>query len=121
MNAINVPLQKDQVEAWRRWAAECTGPRRKDFADFNRRMGLTEHRAWLDLGPGGPQIIVLHGGPGADTFMKRLATSGHPFDTWFRENITRFHGHDFRQPLDVALPERVIDWSEQGKTRKAEA
>ena len=108
MAGLAVPLLPDKVDTWRSWAQELKESRRADFDDFNQRMGLTDHRAWLTQLPTGPAVVVLHDGPGADQFMEKLSTSDHPFDKWFRDSISDCHGVDFSSPPPG--PEAIIDW-----------
>lgn len=119
MPIMTVPLLNNEVETWKNWIAECNGPRSNEFHEFNNRMELTEHRAWLDMGPQGPQVIVIHEGPGAESMMAKLATSTHPFDTWFRENITRCHGLDFSKPMTGEMPKRMLSWTIGHAVREA--
>jgi hypothetical protein len=108
MAGMAIPLLPDKVETWRSWAEELQGARRAEFDDFNQRMGLTDHRAWLTQLPSGPAVVVLHDGPGADQFLQKLGTSDHQFDKWFRDTITECHGVDFSSPTPA--PESIIDW-----------
>ena len=110
MPAVAVPLPSDQVESWKAWANEATESRKAEFDDFNQRLGLTCHRVWLTHSPQGPLVIVLIEGPGADSYLKTLSTSAHPFDVWFRERISRYHGIDFSMEQPGPPPENVIDW-----------
>jgi len=110
MNAIAVPLLEAKVEAWKAWVLECLGPRREEFDDFNERMGLTLHRAWLMPSRQGPLVAVVFDGPGAESFLPKMAVSQEPFDRWFRERVSEFHGIDFSKS-DALLPsELFIDW-----------
>ncbi len=110
MLAIGVPLIENEVEPWKAWIRECTGPRREEFEDFNERMGLTLHRAWLTQSPEGPLAIVVLDGPGAKDFLHKLARSNEVFDTWFREHISKHHGVDFSKPGAVQPSEMLLDW-----------
>ena len=110
MIIINVPLIPSKVSAWKAWAHQCLGPRKTEFEAFNRRMNLTAHRAWLSNGPQGPMAVVSHSGPGAKTFLSKLARSEHPFDVWFRDHISEYHGVDFTQPFETPAPELVLEW-----------
>lgn len=110
MSAIAVPLQSEQVSGWKAWAKELTGARRKEWDEFNERMGLTVHRAWLMVTPKGPTVIAIHEGPGAEGFLKKLSSSKHPFDVWFRDNISKYHGIDFSAGPPAEPPQLVIDW-----------
>jgi hypothetical protein len=55
-------------------------------------------------------VIVVFDGPGADTFLEKLATSKEPFDRWFRERISEYHGIDFSKPAVRPSPEMYMDW-----------
>ncbi len=111
MGAVAVPILPDQLEAWKAWNQELLGPRREEFEDFSKRMGLTRHRVWLMQSPMGAMAIVVHEGPGEATFMGQMGSSDHSFDTWFRECVTKFHGFDFSQPPPGPPPELLLDVS----------
>jgi len=108
MGAIMVPILPGKVDAWKQMA-ETLKSRSDEFADFNSRMGLTRHRAWLQQAPdGGHAAIALHEGPGADTFMQKLAESNHPFDVEFKGYMRDLHGMDF-SAAPPPMPELHID------------
>jgi hypothetical protein len=110
MIAMAVPLIANKVEAWKAWIRECMGPRKEEFEEFNERMGLTTHRAWLEQGPRGPLAVVVLDGPGAKDFMQKLAKSKESFDRWFGDHISEFHGIDFSKPNTMQAPELLLDW-----------
>jgi hypothetical protein len=110
MVAMAVPLLPGKVEAWKDWVRECSTTRKHEFEDFNERMRLTLHRAWLSQTPGGPLVVVVCDGPGARTMMQRLASSDEPFDRWFREKITKLHGIDFSKPVTSVTSDLYLDW-----------
>jgi hypothetical protein len=110
MLAMAIPLLTDKVEPWREWIHECMGPRKEEFEEFNERMGLTTHRAWLERSPHGPLAVVVVDGPGAPDFLRKLAKSEKPFDTWFRKHISEYHKIDFSKPNAVQPPELLLDW-----------
>ncbi len=110
MVAMAIPLIPDKVEAWKAWIDRCMGPYNEEFGEFNERMGLTTHRVWLAQGPQGPLAIVIVDGPGASDFIQKLAESDEPFDMWFREHISEYHGIDFSKPGVLQPPEMLLDW-----------
>lgn len=111
MTAIAVPLLENKIDAWKAWLTdECLGSRKEEFDEFNERMGLTLHRAWLSDSPHGPVAIVVYEGPGADTFLQKLASSSEPFDQWFRERVEEFHGCDFSELGEMKKSELCLDW-----------
>jgi hypothetical protein len=109
MAVMLAPVVDGKTEAWRAWAQELMGPKKKELEDLNRRHGLTRHAAWCAETPNGPAIVVLHEGPKADAFMENLAKSDHEFDAWFRSKVTEIHGIDFSAPPSGPMPELVID------------
>jgi hypothetical protein len=110
MVVVTVPLVREKVTRWRAWIGECLGPRRSEFNEFNRRMGLTSHHVWLSDGPHGPTAVVFHGGPGARTFLQKLGASDHPFDNWFRDRVCEYHGIDFSRIIETKSPELIMKW-----------
>jgi hypothetical protein len=110
MKAMAIPLPSDKVDAWQTWVRECQGPRREEFDDFNERMGLTLHRAWLAESPQGYQVIVVVDGPGAEDYVQKMADSQEPFDRWFRENASELHEIDLSRAGATPSAELVMDW-----------
>lgn len=96
MQAFAVPIKPDKVETWKAWCGEMTGPRKDDFEDLNRRYGLTTHAAFHEPLPDGNHLaVIVLDGPGADSFMEKLATSENETDAWFRSSIEDVHPMDF--------------------------
>lgn len=95
MPAMAAPLAAEKLDAWETWADELTGPRKAEFDDMNRRLGLEEHRAYLQPMPDGDYLVlVVAEGPGADGFLDSVAASDHEFDRWFAGNVADLHGMD---------------------------
>ena len=93
MPAMVIPIAPDKVDAWEAWAAQLSGPRRAEFDDMNTRLGLQEHRAYLQPMPdGGFATIVVVEGPGAEGFLPAAAASGNDFDAWFLGTVAELHG-----------------------------
>lgn len=94
-HAMRVPLPAENLDDWKAFAMEASGPRRRELEDMNRRHGLTRHAAWLQPEPDGTYgVIVLLEGPRADGFHAAVATSSHAFDRWFTEQVQRIHRID---------------------------
>jgi hypothetical protein len=81
MSPCAVPLAAEKLGRWENWMEELKGPREAAFDDMNVRLGLTEHRAYLEPVPDGNfLVIVVQEGPGADSFTENLLSSEHEFD-----------------------------------------
>ena len=49
---------------------------------MNQRLGLTTHASWHQANPDGTDLaVVVIDGPGAETFLGKMATSDNEFDT----------------------------------------
>ncbi|MBI1351314.1 MAG: hypothetical protein GC156_09365 [Actinomycetales bacterium] len=99
MTAMAAPLPAENLDAWRSWMLELKGPRSDEFQASNDRHGITRHSAWLQQNPDGSYVvIVLHDGPGGDTYMKNMAESQDPFDQWFARTVAEVHAMDMSVP-----------------------
>ncbi len=108
MGAMAAPLPAANLEAWQAWMDELQGPRRAEFDDMNARHGVTDHRAYLQPTPDGNYLVlVLHDGPGADSFMAHAMTSDNEFDQWFMETVGKVHGVDPSGPMPPAAERRL--------------
>ena len=105
MAAFAIPLPSANLEPWRAFIAELKGPRKEQFADFNRRYGLTRHQAYLQTMPDGYLVVAVHEGPGGSRFMAEAPESGNEFDRWFIDKLSTLHGVDIRtmEPPHVEL------------------
>lgn len=45
MGVILAPIQSGKLDTWKKWVAEINGPRKAEWAEFNKRYGLTTHDA----------------------------------------------------------------------------
>ena len=108
MGLVIVPIKEEKVQAWKSWSKKLTGERKNEFEDMNKRYGLTRHNAWLAETPAGSMAVVLHEGPGADTFMPNVAKSDHEFDVWMKESIEGFHDMDLSAPPPGPMPVKMI-------------
>ena len=103
-----VPLSAGKRDDWDAWMAELKGPRKDEFADMNRRVGLTEHRAYLQPMPDGSYLVlVVVEGDDAGSFLEKLAASDHEFDRWFLQNVAEVHEQDPSSP-PPPMAERML-------------
>lgn len=109
MAIVMAPILPGKLEEWQGWMAELNGPKKRLLEDFNKRMGLTRHAAWLTETPTGPVVVAMHEGPGGTEFMQKLGKSTNEFDVWFRKRIENLHGLDFTAPTKIQPPQQVLD------------
>jgi hypothetical protein len=99
MEAMAIPIKPGKLETWKSWCGELTGPRKAEFDDMNKRLGLTTHAAWHQMNPDGTDLaVVVVDGQGASGFLANMVSSSHEFDKWFRSQIEDIHPLDFSAP-----------------------
>ncbi len=104
-----LPCLPEGAEHLRNFSRQLNEPRRSEFEDFNRRMGLSKHNCYVQQTPQGEiSIVYLESDDLAGCFQK-LAVSEQPFDIWFREQAKLVHGVDFSQPMPGPLPELAFE------------
>ncbi len=108
MGLVLAPIKEGKLEDWKHWNAELTSSKKEEFEEFNERYGLTRHNVWLAETPGGPMAVVLHEGPGGDSFMQKLAQSDHSFDLTMKRTIEDFHDMDLSKPPPGPMPTKMI-------------
>jgi hypothetical protein len=108
MGLVIAPIKEGKVEAWKSWSKELIEEKKSEFNDFNKRHGLTRHEAWLAETPAGIMAVVVHEGPGAETFMPNVAQSENNFDIWFKKNVEDLNGMDMGAPPPGPMPLKMI-------------
>ncbi len=108
MGLVVTPVVKGKEQEWKNWVNEMKGDMKKDFDDLNNRYGLTRHDVWAVESPNGLMAVVLHEGPGADTFMQKIATSENKTNLLFKESLGKFHGMDLNAPPPGPMPVKLI-------------
>ena len=108
MGLVVAPILKGKEAEWKSWSLKLKGEMRKEFDDLNKRHGLTRHDVWAVETPNGLMAVVLHEGPGADSFMHNVAVSDNSFDKFMKESISGFHGMDMTAPPPGPMPVKLI-------------
>ena len=108
--SIALPCLPGGADRLRALAGELSGPRRAEFDDFHRRVGLAGERWYIQQTPQGELLILALDGDPAGA-LARLAQSDHPFDGWFRTAVKEVHGVDLSRPLPGPAPEMVLESS----------
>lgn len=106
--ALAFPIQPGKVEAWREWADELNGPRRREYAASRDRVGIHE-RTFLQSTPQGDIVVVTFEGEDAADALRKLADANDPFTVWFRDKVKEIHGVDLAKVTKQPAPMLVID------------
>jgi hypothetical protein len=107
--AMTLPILPGQAEGIRRMRDEALGPRRSEYEESRRRMGVTKEQAWVQTTPMGQIVIVYWEVDDPQRALRQMAESQDQFDIWFRQFIENVHGVDIAQEQPPAS-EFVFDW-----------
>ena len=109
------PILAGREERWRRFLQELAGPRREEYEDLRRRLGVTGQRVWLVRTRRGETAVSYLECEEPGRIAARLAASTEPFDVWLKAKLAEFHGCDFARPDPTRwLPELVFKSGETG-------
>lgn len=84
------PIASGKVDEWRAFVAELQGARRIEWAQSQRRRGIT--REVITLAESEPALAVMYTEVGdAEEAVLRLAESDDSFDAWFRDRVAELY------------------------------
>lgn len=85
------PIDADRTDEWRGFVAALAGPRRIEWAQSQRRRGIT--REVISLAPGDPDSAVVYVETNDPVRSAEvLSASDHPFDEWYRSRLDELLG-----------------------------
>ena len=103
------PIATDKVEDWRAFLAELKGARRTEWAQSQRRRGITKQV--ITIGALDPPVAVVYTKTDDATQADaRLASFPEPFDIWFREQVTGLHGDPYETEVVFDSSPRRGPW-----------
>ena len=115
--AMAVPILPGKTDQWRRMTDELNGPRRHEYEESRRRLGIHE-RTYLQSTPQGDLVVVTIEGDDPRTSMQQLADGTDDFTRWFLQQVKEIHGIDLAQVVQGPSPQLAMD-SERRLQRKA--
>jgi hypothetical protein len=111
--AAALPLLPGKTDDWRKWIEELNGPRRDEFVESRRRIGVRE-RTFLQQSPMGDVVIVTIEGDDPGRAFAQMMSADDEFGRWFAQRAREFHGDLPAPTTDVPPPEMVADTGEVG-------
>lgn len=107
LNAVVFPILPGKTEEWRKFMAELNGPRRAEFVESRKRVGVVE-RTFLQSTPTGDLVIVTLEGADPDRSFGQFVSSKDPFTLWFLEQAKSIHGIDLAAPMPGGNPSKLV-------------
>jgi len=108
MMAVAFPILPGKTAEWRTWMEEINGPRRAEFLESRRRVGVRE-RTFLQSTPMGDLVIVTLEGDDPGRAFGRMLGADDAFSAWFVAKASAIHGIDLSVRQAGPPPELVID------------
>ena len=106
--AAAFPILPGKTAEWRTFMEELNGPRRDEFVESRRRVGVRE-RTFLQQTPMGDVVIVTLEGDDPGHAFAQMMSATDAFTAWFIERATAVHGIDPSAPTSSPPPELVVD------------
>ena len=107
--AFVAPVLPGKKEVDRAAMISCwRGERREQHQASRLQLGITREATFIQSTPNGDVAIVYWEADSVEAAFKGVATSGLPFDQWFRELIREVHGLNAEDGFPP--PEQVMDF-----------
>ena len=107
---FNAPILPGKTESWKQAVQEMQGPRKNEYEESRRRMGITREVVSLQQTPQGDSVVVFLEGDDPGSVVSRYLNSSDPFDKWFADTVlVGVHGMNAS-----AVPpgnQLFVDWS----------
>jgi hypothetical protein len=118
MLTLALPIPSSKLEAWRRFCQDLQVTYRKAFEASRRRVGITLERYELVQTAFGTAVVVTVEADDVAAALELLAASEAPFDRWFKEKLSLYHGLDLAPTSLTEQREMIFEWK-GGIRRKA--
>ncbi len=105
--AMVVPILPGKAERWQRLIDELKGPRRQQYQESRRRLGVRE-RIFRQSTPQGDLLVITLEGDDPEGAMRRFAKDTDEFSRWFFRQMGEINGPDAAQGTQ-GPPQLVVD------------
>jgi hypothetical protein len=110
-----VPVLSGKTDALRAFYAEVDGARKDQFAESERRLGISKEIAWLAQADGGDVAVIYIESENFESAFGQFVKSREEFDLWFKERVLDVSGLDLNNPPEMDLPEMLSFYSASGE------
>ena len=103
-----LPILPGKKEQWTTFHEELSGPRRAEYEDCLRRIGVTRHSVHLQETPNGEMVVVYVEADDLQRAFGELGASQGAFEVWFRQQALETEGIDLTQGM-ANPPTQIYD------------
>jgi hypothetical protein len=89
---------------------ELDGPRKSEYEDSERRIGITKEVWYVAPILGGEALVAYIETQDFAKALSMFVESREEFDMWFRRRLLEVTGLDLNNPPDLTLPEVVSSY-----------
>ena len=94
-----VPVLPGKTDAWKAAVEEVNGPRKEEYIQARRSLGITKEVACLQQTPHGDVVVVYIEANDTSRILQAMLEATGPFDRWFQQSVLlNCHGIDASQP-----------------------
>lgn len=108
---FTMPVLAGKTAAARAFLQEVDGGRKAEFADSERRIGITKESWYLQQTAQGDLLIVYLESSDAASSLQQFSNSQDAFDQWFKRNLAEVTGVDLNSPPPWPLSEQVSSYA----------
>ena len=103
-------VEDGKLDEWRQFHAELMGPRRIEWAQSQRRRGITRQVVSLVSDGGKHLAVVFTEGRDPQAALQALDQSTDPFDVWLMERVAVLHGDHLDSEITLDTAPRPGPW-----------
>ena len=93
-----VPIQAGKTDAWKATIAEMKGPRKNEYLQARKNLGITKEVVCLQETPHGDYVCVYIEAANVSRILQDMIDAPDPFHRWFVETVLKdIHGLDTTQ------------------------
>ena len=81
------PILPGKTDAWKAATAEIQGPRREEYLQARRNLGITKEVACLQQTPQGDMVVVYIEARDTSHILQDMVAATDPFHTWFKQAV----------------------------------
>ena len=101
-----MPILPGKTADARAFLKELEGPRKSEFDQSERRIGISKELWYLASVPGGDQLVGYMEAANFGQAVSQFSASQDPFDLWFKKRMADVTGMDLNNiPPGFAPPE----------------
>ena len=105
---VAIPVLPGKSEQLTAFVEQLNGPRKREFQESRRRLGIRE-RAFRQQTPQGELVILAIEGDDPMAAFAQFGSANDEFTRWFVQQVKEIHGLDLTQPPPGPPPTLMVD------------